>query len=469
MKGKHALAPGLTLALISLSACHGGRTIVPDGGTDLAPAGSVGPPQIQVLSRSAPDAPFLPATRMFWGDQMDLKISGLAPGQAVALVATCGSLQSKSLFHAGADGSIDLASVAPDPGSSYAIVDPEGPLWSATSPDPNAIAEYAISFSLRIGDAEVATAKLDRYWMPDGATHMDVTDGGLVGYYVAPAGAGPHPALITFSGSEGGLDTGKFMAEYWAARGYACLGLAYFGAPGLPQNLEGVPLEYFQQAIEWITKRTEVDANRLGVMGGSRGGELALLLGATYPRVKAVVAQVPSGVVWSCAGTAPPVAAWTYGGHDLPFIAAPAMLPPPSTDAAGNMVYVDAPQFLAALAAASPSALSAATIPVEKTSGGVLILAGEDDELWASCTLGKIAADRLMQSGHAAAHGDGFECYAGAGHWGVGYPGVPTGNYAETYIDAELFALGGSAAANAQGLRASDWRMAAFLKAQLGP
>ena len=36
----------------------------------------------------------------------------------------------------------------------------------------------------------------------------------------------------------------------------------------------------------------------IAVMGGSRGGEVALLLGSMFPDVKAVVAYSPSHVVW---------------------------------------------------------------------------------------------------------------------------------------------------------------------------
>ena len=50
----------------------------------------------------------------------------------------------------------------------------------------------------------------------------------------------------------------------------------------------------------------------------SRGGELALLLGATYSRIRAVVAYVPSGIVWP---SFPPTghSAWTLGGKEAPY------------------------------------------------------------------------------------------------------------------------------------------------------
>src|SRR3989304_3359183 len=43
--------------------------------------------------------------------------------------------------------------------------------------------------------------------------------------------------------------------------------------------------------------QTAVGDQPIGIMGGSRGGDLALLLGATFPEFKAVVGNVPSGIV----------------------------------------------------------------------------------------------------------------------------------------------------------------------------
>jgi acetyl esterase/lipase len=242
--------------------------------------------------------------------------------------------------------------------------------------------------------------------------------------------------------------------------------VAYFGAPGLPAELVRVPLEYLRTALDWLKKRPEVDPSRIGVMGGSRGGELALLLGATYPDIKAVVALEPSGYLWPGAGTGfgPDRAAWTLGGQDLPFVPSSTVPPTVTTDPAGNTVYAEAPSFLASIRTASASVLARAAIHVEATHGAVLMLAGADDQLWAACTLSQVAVDRLVSSGHSAAHPDQFRCYSDVGHWIV-EPGLPTTASTEYYLPAlgAWIALGGTPPGIAKAARDSDGRIRTFL------
>jgi dipeptidyl aminopeptidase/acylaminoacyl peptidase len=44
-----------------------------------------------------------------------------------------------------------------------------------------------------------------------------------------------------------------------------------------------------KRMIEWLASQPGVDPDRIGVMGGSFGGQVALLTGALTPRVKAIV------------------------------------------------------------------------------------------------------------------------------------------------------------------------------------
>jgi dienelactone hydrolase len=433
---------------------------MPDLAQPLAPA-------LRFFTRADPNDAWAETTRSFCGDQVDVRMSGLPAGAAVDLSAESGGWRSQSSFHARDDGTLDLAADAPDSGG-YSGVDPDGPFWSMTYTGGSMFEDFPVTLHAALDGQPPIDATLDRTWGPDGVTPLTVSDGGLVGVFVAPAGPGPHPGLILFGGSEGGLETGQLLAEYYASLGYACLGLAYFGAPGLPAELAHVPLEYFQTALVWLAQRPEVDPNRIGVIGGSRGGELALLLGATYPQIRAVVALVPSGVVWP-ATTAKTQAAWTLAGRDVAYIPPSNTPPGVYTDGDGNTVYATAPAILGDLAHATAAERDAATIRVERTRGPILMIGGADDQLWASCALSQVAADRLARTGHARDHGDALVCYPDTGH-AIDQPDLPTQGADEAYLpDAGAwFALGGKPAATAHAARDSDTRIRRFLRASLG-
>ena len=116
------------------------------------------------------------------------------------------------------------------------------------------------------------------------------------------------PAVVVFGGSNGGVGLDA-LARAFASYGYTALALAYFKAPGLPRELRGIPLEYFAKAIRFA--RSQPGVSRVAVAGASRGGEAALLLGATYPRlISGVIALVPHYQVNF---------GWTLDGKQIPY------------------------------------------------------------------------------------------------------------------------------------------------------
>jgi dienelactone hydrolase len=71
------------------------------------------------------------------------------------------------------------------------------------------------------------------------------------------------------------------------------LALAYFGLEGLPDELERVPLEYVDHGLTYLRLQQQVDIERIGVVGVSKGGELALLMASMRPEIHAVAAAEP--------------------------------------------------------------------------------------------------------------------------------------------------------------------------------
>jgi dienelactone hydrolase len=83
------------------------------------------------------------------------------------------------------------------------------------------------------------------------ATELRVPADGVYGRVFRPKdNSTRRPALLVFGGSEGGLRPAVVLkAALLAAHGYPTLALAYWKAPGLPQNLSRIPLEYFRKAL----------------------------------------------------------------------------------------------------------------------------------------------------------------------------------------------------------------------------
>jgi dienelactone hydrolase len=191
-------------------------------------------------------------------------------------------------------------------------------------------------------------------------------------------------------------------------------------------------------------------------MGGSRGGELALVLGATFPDVKAVVGYVPSGIVHAGISggglrESRRRPAWTHRGEALPFLSsrdASRMDGPPASPEPLALT----PVFLRALE--DRAAVEAAEIPVERINGPVLLISGQDDQMWPSPVLAEIAMARLARHHHPYLYR--HLSYPGAGHL-IGQPGLPATVSASVHpLSGRLMAYGGSPQYNAAAA-ADSW------------
>ena len=419
------------------------------------------------------------ASAKYLGDVTVVQAAGLTPNTEYTLNNSLNygkvTYQASVTMQSDANGAIDTGVTSAS--GSYTGVDPDGLFWSMATDSlpmrhhPFAPAPISTSYNISLmqNGSQVAAATLAIGETMPGVTTVSLNGTGLVGTLYLPNARGPRPAVIAFGGSEGGADIGQMYAAALANQGYVALGLAYFGAKGVPQTLTDIPLEYFQKAIQYLQSRPEVQAGQIAVMGASRGGELSLLLGSTFPQIKAVVALVPSSYLWSAddrtAGTSHPNAAWTYQGKALPFLNATSNVQPCATTADGHQAYCLRPVFEQAVAASSAATLDQASIKVEQTNGPILLLGGQADEEWQSCVFSDTVLARLKANHHAFA--DEEMCFPNAGHLGMGPPGSPTTTDAIYYDPPYYDDLGGTAAGDAASQRASWTKILQFLNVNL--
>jgi dienelactone hydrolase len=328
-----------------------------------------------------------------------IRATGLTPGEHVSIQAELldgggKRWSSQAEFVADAQGIVDASKQAPAIGS-YDEVSAMGLIWSmrpeekhvAAYQNPSELGVQLITFHLLRNDQQVASAQLQQLSVADGVQGIKI-EGAIHGVLFLPNTHERRPGVLVVGGSEGGLRQRR--AAWLASRGYAALALAYFHYDHLPSQLENIPLEYFQQALAWMRQRPEINPDRLAVMGGSRGGELALQLGSMFTPIKAVVAFSPSNVrVGSCCRDSR-WPAWTWGGQPLAFISAMTMQ-------------------------LNPSASAQATIAVENTQGPILLISGEDDGVWPSTAMANATISRLKQA-HFPYDYEHLK-YPHAGHW----------------------------------------------------
>ena len=334
-----------------------------------------------------------------------IRATGLQPGERVAIQASLvdGADQqwnSEAQFVANAQGEVDTSTQAPT-GGSYKEVSGPGLIWSMRAADkhvamyraPRLLGVQVIDFRLMRNGQQAASVSLEQMRLAADVRRIQV-QGELHGFLFLPAGDQPHPGMLVVGGSEGGLNAGK--AAWLASHGYAAFALAYFRYENLPADLEGIPLEYFGVALNWMMKRPEIQPDHVGVMGTSRGGELALQLGSMYSAIKAVVAYVPANVRYPacCGGTDVPYA-WTWRGQPLPYL---------------SLMRRD-----------DPGNLLNAEIAVENTHGPIFMIGAEDDGIWDSSRMVDAAASRLKRA-HFSYAVDVIK-YPHAGHL-AGFPEI---------------------------------------------
>jgi dienelactone hydrolase len=96
-----------------------------------------------------------------------------------------------------------------------------------------------------------------------------------------------HGERIYKEGTDVGLE---FFAQLLAEHGYVVLLPVMRPWGGGSQNDCGLSQSAdTKRMIEWLASQPGVDPDRIGVMGGSFGGQVALLTGALTPRVKAII------------------------------------------------------------------------------------------------------------------------------------------------------------------------------------
>lgn len=409
---------------------------------------------------------------------VSIRVTGASPYTHVSIegkAAIFGTpFESHAVFVANARGEVDAGAQAPITGT-YGGINGMGLFWSmlpagqSHSDRPGSfdyLAPRAFTFSAR-SKAQRSECTAIRRVLAAGVRYVDVRLPTLFGRFYFHDGASRLPTVIVLGGAEGGVPEDR--PAIIASHGFNALALAYFGADGLPQSLSNIPIEDVENAIAWLSAQPTVDASRLAIVGGSKGAEFALLAASHFPQIRSVVAFSPSSVVYQglfyAKTSAAPPSSWSFGGVPLPYVNGQ---PDASVEAriaaeiAQKRPVSYAPEYLAQVRKATNR--DDATIPVERIQGPILLVSGDDDQLWPSSFMAAEIVRR--RSAKKRRFADRWLRYPDAGHE-IGEPYFFFSDSVLAHLPRYSMALGGTPAAN-QAASADAWpKVITFLEDSL--
>lgn len=406
--------------------------------------------------------------------KMDINVINCKPNETIILKAKMNddrgkAFESKATFKMSEDGTVALSKENPIKGS-YNGIDSFGLFWYMEdvqskngdffvkeNADP-----VSVDLSLEISGEILDTVQITRHFSREDIKKEVINSDEFTGVLYYPVEEGTYPGVLLLGGSDGGYlePAAALLASY----GYAVLALAYFGVENVPENLENIPLEYFKKATYWLKEHHAVN-NQVSLIGFSRGGELALLLGATYDEYQAVIAVSPSSYVTPGMknNTFAPIPSWTLNGKALPYMKF-AFPPSMILSMFRNWIFKRPSSFLSIWnrTMKDQRKIADARIRVENIHAPILTISGDDDQLWPSSQFVKMIKKQLSHHPYQHQH---FS-YEGAGHF-LAFPysfsSLPS-NIIKQLDNGMAINFGGSKLANASATIDSWNKIRDFLK-----
>jgi uncharacterized protein len=199
------------------------------------------------------------------------------------------------------------------------------------------------------------------------------------------------PLVVGFGGSEGG---NAWSSDYWKKtrdqfieKGYAFLAIGYFGAKGTPDTLHKIEIENVYNAIKVATKNKKINKKKIAIIGGSRGADLALLIGSYYKDINCVVGIVASNVTFPGNTSHFSTSTWSYQNKELPFV--------PVNEAAVPFLMKGKLRETFEAMLKDSIAEEKAFIKVENIKGSILLVSATKDEICPSTPMSDKMIARL--------------------------------------------------------------------------
>lgn len=242
----------------------------------------------------------------------------------------------------------------------------------------------------------------------DGVDVTYVDEGRMQGFKFVPKEKLHKGLVICFGGSDGSpnFDNAKRLAE----EGYETFALFMYGMRNQEQTLKRIPLEQFEDVINYINKNVK-DNKPISILAASKGSEYALNLASKYHEIDNLVLIAPSSYNFAGLDFKDYGSSWTYKGKELPYIdikksslksflkniIVPAIIKSPISfkDTYNSAIEKD-------------SSSQEKLIPIKDVKANILMIVGEDDLMWDSFAM----ANKIKEENPKAK----IYSYKGAGH-----------------------------------------------------
>lgn len=345
------------------------------------------------------------------GEPVPVKVRDLRPGDKIELqirwiTSTGNRTDGRSVFAVGPNGAIDPAR---DPAieGDYAGVDASGPFWSMR-PGARSTSELGtLRLQVRSGERLLTEQTIPLRTMAAGIVVEEVTEFPGARLYRPSEATGRIPVIIVLGGSEGGSSGARDSAPRLAGLGYAALALPYYNPgwsgerlPGLPSAFVDIPVDRLKVVKRWVDRRPDLDRQRIGLYGVSKGGEFAMIAASRFPWLKAVIGIVPSDVIWEGWGSSEPsgtTSSFAWRGKALPFTPYKGMDEAIAALGRGERRFLVVPHLDGRRD--NPARAAAARIKVERFRGAMLVAGSDQDMTWPSGEMTRAIAERRFGHG----------------------------------------------------------------------
>lgn len=414
--------------------------------------------------------------------KLQIKVSDLKPESKLKITAKaelpwCAGekFSSYGVFIADDNGEVDLDSMKPIEGT-YEKADSMGLIYSLKkykSVGKNIAENISIdkpmiinmTFESENSNKEV---RLERIFKTDDVSIVNIDEGFSGKLFINKKAE--NKIILLLNGANGDMEALDLLAGPLCSRGFNVLNIPYFAAPGLPENLEEVPLEYFEKVFKWIKNNNVINKNKdeeteIYLHGTSKGSEAALVLASRYKEIKKAAAIESHGYVFQgLKGLAfgDNVSSWSYGGKSLPFIKGD-----------NNVFYEEVKKcneqgIPFGIGSTYKKAVEKACneedarIKVENSEADLLIVSGKEDNIWSGYGGCRVLIDNLKK--HDYKHSVEFLVYEHMGH-PIPVPYIiPLNETVSMPMMGGVFTSGGTIEGNAQGQHDSWEKTIEFFK-----